>query len=154
MSNTHDVQPSDREADQDGASAGRLNARQTGALAALSAALALGTQARLFDSALAWDLIGPDTINGFADGIDRLVNRQAHPGDNPPAAEAGADTEGHRHAFFITVSSTSTREQVRKTLAALIDIGLADAQETLEKGEGGDVEAATIAIHSQWSAPQ
>lgn len=45
---------------------------QKDALKALSDALALATDSGLFDSAPAWDAIGPDTINAFCDSVALL----------------------------------------------------------------------------------
>ena len=54
----------------------------------------------------------------------------------------------------IEISTTAdvTAEQIRKTIDALINIGLADAQATLENGEG-DMAAAELATSLNISAP-
>lgn len=45
---------------------------QNKALEQLSAAVVAATDSGLFDSAEAWDAIGPDEINAFCDGVAEL----------------------------------------------------------------------------------
>lgn len=52
----------------------------------------------------------------------------------------------------VITASDVTAEQIRQTIDALINIGLADAQDTLENGEG-DMAAAELATSLNISSP-
>ena len=58
------------------------------------------------------------------------------------------------HALTVLVDSIESRETVRKVLDQLINVGLADAQATLEAEEGGDRDSAQIAVDADFHSPQ
>lgn len=58
------------------------------------------------------------------------------------------------HTFTITVVSEENRETMRTILDTLINIGLSDATDTVNEGNGDDCQAdAQIAIDANWSSP-
>jgi hypothetical protein len=56
------------------------------------------------------------------------------------------------HDFHVTVRSEKSAAHIERVLDALIHIGLGDATDTLERGEG-DTDAAQMAVDADFTAP-
>jgi hypothetical protein len=58
------------------------------------------------------------------------------------------------HTFTVTVTSKENRETMRNILDSLINIGLSDATDTVNEGNGDVCQAdAQIAIDADWTSP-